>query len=349
MKVLMQNKREGYDIENVEQPIVGDNQILIKIVLSGICTNDIRDYYGENNYSLPRIGGHEYSGEIVEIGKNVDYEKFKLGDHVVSYIIPYCGECDFCLRGETNLCEKWQSSEIFYNDHGVSGFKGFSQYIAIDSKYVLKYPKQIGYETSIFTEPLGCVINSIHQANNLLPGDDVVVIGGGVMGMLHVMLLNQMGYNVILCEIDKNRLEDGLRFGAKYSVNSGNNNYVDKIFELTNGKGAAAVFNTTAISKIAEESIKLARQNGTVVMFSSIHPNKPILVDANYIHKSQINVTGANSPSLESFYEAINILSKKIIDVDSLLTKVYSYKEADEAIKFANSLNSYKVAINMQE
>lgn len=350
MKAIVQRESGSLKVEEVETPSLEKNQILMKVHRSGICTNDIRDYTGENKYSFPRIGGHEYSGEIVEIGEAVDKSHFSIGDHVVSYIIPYCGECYYCHRGDTNLCKEWATSEIFYNEGGISGFKGFSEYVAVDSKDVFKYSKDIPYNISVFTEPLACVVNSVHQAKNMMIGDDVLVIGGGTMGMLHIMLLKNMGYRVILSEPNEQRREDALKiFGAHIVIDPVAEKLGQRIAEITEGYGVSAVFNTTGIPAIAEESVGLLSSGGSVIMFSSMHPNDPINVDAGKIHTAQTVITGANSPTLQSYSETVSLLSKKIIDPTPLLSYEISYENIQEAMEKALSLDTYKIIIKMAE
>lgn len=184
----------------------------------------------------------------------------------------------------------------------------------------------------------------------MMIGDDVLVIGGGTMGMLHIMLLKNMGYRVILSEPNKQRREDALDiFGAHIVIDPTTEKLEQRIVEITDGYGVSAVFNTTGIPAIAEESVGLLSSGGSVIMFSSMHPNDPISVDAGKIHTAQTVITGANSPTLQSYSETVSLLSKKIIDPTPLLSYEISYENVEEAMEKALGLDTYKIIIKMAE
>lgn len=340
--VLVGNKKIG--IKEIETPKPKENEVLLKIRASGICTNDIRDYKGESNYTLPRIGGHEYSGEIVELGKNVDKNQFSIGQHAVSYIIPACGECYYCHSGQENLCEKVPLSKTFYNSEGISGYCGFAEYITINTKDLYILPKEVSFEIAAFAEPIACVMNSLDHAK-IEMGDDVVIIGGGVMGLLHVILSKMRGARVILSEPNEKRRELAKKYGCDITFDPFEKEPLEYVKEITSGRGAKIVFNTTAISTVAEQAISMTSPGGKCLMFSSIHPNKPINLDAGLIHSKEKIITGSVSPTIQSFNKTVEILSKNLIDPTDLIHKIYPYTEAIEAFEEASKPDTLKTII----
>ena len=188
MKAIVLNRPKDFSIKEIATPSIAEDEVLIRIKTSGICTNDVRDFNGDCNYSYPRIGGHEYCGVIEELGSEVKKKgMFKKGQKVVRYIIENCGECYYCKRGDENICEEHQRSAVFHNPEGLSGYGGFAEYAAAKADDLYVYSEDTPFEKMVFTEPLACVVNSMDRSVIGL-GDDVLVIVGGTMGLLHVLL-----------------------------------------------------------------------------------------------------------------------------------------------------------------
>ena len=199
MKAIVLNQPKNFAVKEIELPELKEDEVLIRIKDSGICTNDVRDFNGDCSYSYPRIGGHEYCGVIEELGNGVNEKRYSKGQKVVQYIIDDCKECFFCKHGEENICEEHPKSKIFTNPDGLSGYGGFAEFVVAKAEDLFVYPDSTTFEKMAFTEPLACVVNSITRTN-IQFGDDVAVIGGGTMGMLHVMLARLKGARVILSE-----------------------------------------------------------------------------------------------------------------------------------------------------
>lgn len=347
MKAIVLVEPKKIELQHIDKPKMKEHDILVKIKSNGLCTNDIRDYVGNTKYTYPRIGGHEFSGEVVDIGQAVPDSFFNIGDHVVKYIIPSCGVCSYCKTNRENLCIHVSTSETFQNERGVSGFKGMAEYMAIDYRLLYKYPKNISYEESSFTEPLACVINSVERANIEL-GQDVVVIGAGVMGLLHVMLLKNKGVRVIVSEPNSERRDLARKLGAQHTFSPLEDNPLETLTEITEGKLGDVVFNTNENPNVAKQAMDFTGVGGSTYMFSSIHPNELVPTDIGAIHSLEKVVTGTVSPTTKSFYQAVQLISKKIINVNVLIDKVFGYKESVEAYEYAMKPESFKTIINFE-
>ncbi|SEO78160.1 zinc-dependent alcohol dehydrogenase [Propionispora vibrioides] len=344
MKALVLVGAQNIEIRELATPSPGTGEILLRIRASGICANDIRDYKGNNPYSLPRVGGHEYCGEIVALGDKVDKNQFSIGQHAVSYIIPACRECSYCRQGRENLCEKAPVSKTFYSKDGISGFGGYAQYIAIDTRDVYVLPEDIPFEIGAFTEPLACVLNSIGHGKIEI-GDLVVVIGGGVMGLLHIKLAKLRGAKVILSEPDMKRRNLAQMYGCDIAFDPREKDPVDYVKELTGHRGAEVVFNTTAIPAVAEQAIRMTSAAGRCILFSSMHPNTPLQVDGGRIHSQETVITGSVSPTVYSFQQAVKVIAEKMIDFTPLIHKVYPYTSATEAFEEASRPDTLKTIL----
>lgn len=164
------------------------------------------------------------------------------------------------------------------------------------------------------------------------------------MGLLHVIGAKMSGARVILSEPDAARAEMAKRFGADIVLDPTKANVVEEVKRITGG-GANAVFNTTPIAALASQAIEMTGMMGRMVQYSSMHPDKPVEVSPNYIHNTEIIITGSKSPSIKAFDTAARILSKKIVDLTPLLSESYSMEEADTAFERALSPETYRVMI----
>lgn len=348
MKAIILKKPGDFAIEEIEKPEPAADEVLIHIYASGICTNDMRDFRGECNYTYPRIGGHEYCGVIEKMGAAVDPHYFAVGQKVVPYIIDDCKSCYFCKRGEENICEGLPHTKTFQNPDGLSGYCGFAEYITAKAEDLFVYPADTPFEAMAFTEPLACVVNSVTRAHLRL-GDDVLVIGGGTMGMLHVLLAQKEGARVILSEPRADRRQKALELGAAYAFDPTTEDLPQKIAELTDGRGADVVFNTTAIPALAKTAVELTAPGGTVIMFSSIHPNKPVEVDMGKVHSFQKTITGSVSPTISAYHQAVLLIGKKILSPLPLLEEIFPYEEFGKAMETAMRPDTYKVMLKFGE
>lgn len=348
MKAIVETGVKQLEIQELPTPVIEKDEVLMKVRANGLCTNDIRDYLGDTVYSFPRIGGHEFSGEVVEVGSAVNPAHFQVGDHVVKYIIPACGECHYCKIGRENLCIEVASSSTFQNPEGISGFMGMAQYIAVKSKDLYKYPKEVPFTHSAFTEPLACVVNSVERAK-ILFGQDVLVIGGGVMGLMHVMLAKLQGARVIVSELNEERRKLAEQLGADITFDPTAGDAVAFVKEQTEGRGADVVFNTTAIPAIAQQAMDFTATGGQTFMFSSLHPNDPVPTNMGAVHSYEKVITGTVSPTIRTFYRSVQLIAKGLVDITPLLDKTFDYTDAVDAFEYALRPETLKTIITFDE
>ena len=348
MQAIILNKPGDFTIREIPTPVIKEDEVLIQIKASGICTNDVRDFKGECNYTYPRIGGHEYCGVIAAMGSAVNKERFHIGDKVVQYIIDDCKECYYCKHGDANICEEHPKSRIFQNPDGLSGYGGFAEYVTAKSEDLFVYPAETSYEKMAFTEPMACVVNSLDRVT-IKFGDDVVVIGGGTMGLLHVLLAKKKGARVILSEPMEERRRKALALGCDDVIDPMKSDAAAQVKALTEGRGGMVVFNTTAVPAIAAQAVEMTAPTGTCVMFSSIHPNTPVPVDMGAIHSYQKTITGAVSPTVSSFHQAVELIGKGLVDPTIFTEKKFDYREFGDAIAMASRPDTYKVILTFGE
>lgn len=344
MRACVLEKPGVVSCQAIEQPEPKEGEVLLRVLTAAICVNDVRDYQGNDKVSYPRIGGHEYCAVVEKIGEGVNTNLIHVGDHVIHYVIDDCGICDDCKHGHENICGEFVKGKSYQNPNGYSGFFGFSDYTLAKADRLYVYPKETNSHVAALCEPLACVLNSI-QRTPIQMGDDVLIIGGGVMGLLHVMCAKKQGARVIISEVDEKRRQFALELGADVAMNPLDKDPIEQIRQLTNGKKADVVFNTTAIPAVAKQAIEMTAKSGQCNMFSSIHPNEPILVDAGRLHSQEISVTGTQNGTKKTFKQAIDCISKGILDLRPLISKVYSPEQIDQALNDAMLPTTYKVLV----
>lgn len=223
---------------------------------------------------------------------------------------------------------------------------GLGEYITIKLEDAYLLDDKLSVEEAVFAEPLGCVVNSLMQARIEI-GDDVAIIGGGVMGMLHVLCSKLSGARVILSEPDEKRAEIAKKLGADIVINPNAQDPVEAVKKLTGGRGAEAVFNTTPISALVEQGFKMTAPSGRFVQYSSMHPDTPVSMSPNWLHNNQPVLTGTKSPNIKAFNTSVNLLNKGLVNVKPLLSEVYDMNEADKAFERALSPETFRVMIRL--
>lgn len=313
-------------------------QVLVKVDSCAICTLEQRVYKGIMQ-RYPFAGGHESAGIVEAVGEDV--KSVKPGDKVAMRMLTSCGECYYCRSGHENQCVI--SFKAAVHD-GFPGPGGFAEYMLVDAKCIYKLADDIDLTHAALTEPLACCIHSVNSANIKL-GEDVVVIGVGIMGALHIQLAKLRGAHVIACEVDEARLEVAKKMGADVVINSKKENAIEKVKALTDGRGADVVFCTVALSNVAADSIAMAGKLARVVMYSSFHPDNPIQLSVNKIHSSEMIVTGSVNPNNADFQTSTRLLSYKLIDVSHLISDVVSFDNINKAFEEAIDPSTYRIIV----
>ena len=329
-------------IDEVPIPEPGPRQALIKVKACAICTWEQRMYSGEENY-YPLAGGHEVAGELVAVGKQV-FSDAKIGDRVVFSGLTRCGYCDSCRSGLDGICDNARKP---LRETDVPGPAGLSEYVLVEDYQLYKGANDVSFEELCLTEPVACVTRSVRSAK-LERTDNVIVVGAGIMGVLHVLLAKQAGARVIVSEPDAKRAEFAKQIGADAIIDPIKESFVDRAKELTNGRGADAIFNAVSIAAAVEQSLLAAAKGGRVMVYASIHPRgTKIAVDPNMFHSNEVVLTGTVSQDKEDFLIATRMVAEKIIDVKPFISKVVPFSQLEEGIQAAMTPETYRVVVTM--
>lgn len=334
------------EVWELERPVFKPNEVLVRLKASAICTWEQRVFIGENKVQFPFIGGHEQAGEIVEVGSEVD-PSWKIGDRVVVGLLTACGECYYCKRGEEGSCENF-NYERKVGGLPISGMGGFSEYLAVPVRNLFKFNKQLSFEKAALTEPLSCVVHSVETAD-IQFGENVLIIGAGIMGVFHALLARLKGARVIISEPNEERrnLLNQLRFHETF--NPLEQDPLDTIFSLTENRGADVIFNTTAIPELAEQSIQFAATFGRIILYSSYHPDKPVHFSPTYVHKKLLKIIGTANSNTNDFIKALKLIESGIIDPELLISGFTEFEHIQEGLEKAIRPDSYRIVIQLNK
>ena len=338
MKVAMFYGPENVRLEERDTPQIKDGEVLVKIKAALTCGTDVKTYRrGHKLLPPPSPFGHEYAGDIVKVGKAV--EGFEEGMRVVAGNSAPCGHCFYCKRGRESLCEN-----LFF----VWG--AFAEYIAVPERIVkknlLEIPDHIHYEEAALTEPLACVIHGVEESN-IKMGDTVVINGAGPIGLFFTALVKQKGAQVIQTDLVDDRLKVAERLGADHIINagSGEEETIQKVKALTDGRGADVGIEAVGYPQIWENTIKMTRKGGTATLFGGCEKGTEITVDTSLLHYNELTLKGVFHHTPHYIRTALNLISWGAIDTKTFITEKMPLSEIDEALQKILHQKGVKIAL----
>ncbi len=324
-------------IEDLPKPRISTDEILVKVIASGICGSDVMEWYRVKK--APRILGHEISGEIEEVGKNVN--QYKVGDRVfVSHHVP-CNECRYCRAGFHTVCDTLKSTNF---DPG-----GFAQFIRVPEINVrfgtFILPDEVSFDQGTFIEPLGCVIRGQRFAD-VKKGHTVLVIGSGISGLLHIQLAKAKGAaKVIATDIDEYRLDAAKRFGADVVINA-NDDVPAIVKEANDGRLADVVIVCTAALEAFDQAFKSVDRAGILLLFAPTAPETRVPLPLFDIYFKGVKIVFSYAAVTQDIEEAIDLLKNKEINVNDMITHRFGLSNIQKGFDLvARADKSIKVII----
>ena len=344
MKVVVLEEVGRVAVREVPIPEPLGGEILIRIEYCLLCTWEQRLFSGASKMTFPFIAGHEVAGVVAAIPSSTT-TGFLVGDPVTVKTLDSCGHCEACYRGDDNLCTG-KAKKRFYD--GIPSSGGLAQYISLPVSRVYALPdKSIDRRLAAFAEPLACCIHSVEMAN-ITFGEDVVIVGAGIMGQLHVALAQKRGARVMVVEPDAERARLALKMGAAHVINPLECDAQSEIRRLTNGNGAHVVFITTTQTVLAQEYILALTKKGRIIYYGSFHPDGDIAVNPNMVHYSERVITGSYSPTSRCFWIASRMIGYDIIDMRPFLSAEFSLKDVQEAFVQSQDKKNFRVLIDFR-
>ena len=328
-------------VEDVPKPSVGPGEVLVKVKAAAICGTDLRIYRGTKKIKTPRIIGHEFAGEIVELGEDV--EGFSVGDRVTVYPVIACGKCYACMMGRPNICVSRPT--IGYEYDG-----GFAEYVKIPKEAVsygaiIKLPDRISYEEAAITEPLAACLNGISRLD-VKHGDHVWVAGAGPIGLMHVQLARLAGASLIfVSEVNEFRAGKAKELGADVVINPQREDVYQRIMSETGGKGADRIIVDAGVPKLIEDSLKCARKGARVVIFAGCPEGSKITIDPNWIHYREIELTGSSASTPYLHRKAVELVNNGRVDLKSLITHKLKLEDVVKGLEMKEMVEGLKTLV----
>ena len=327
-------------IEELLKPKIGPGELLVKVMACGICGSDVMEWYRIKK--APRVLGHEMTGEIVEVGKNVKI--FKVGDRVfVSHHVP-CNECSYCQNGHHTVCETLHNTNF---DPG--GFSEFIRVPKINVKFgTFLLPDEISFEDGTFIEPLGCIIRGQRRAN-VKKGNTVLVLGSGISGLLHIQLARFLGAKrIIATDINEYRMNAAKKFGAD-EVISAKEDVPTRVKELNKGRLVDRVIVCTGVMPAINQALKSVDSGGIVLFFAPTNPGVNITLPFNEFWDKQVILTSTYAAAPEDIREAIELIRSHKVNVHDMITHRLNLSEITKGFQLVtDAKESIKVIIEPQ-
>ena len=337
MKVSMWYNNNNIRLEEIPTPSPGPGEMLVKVIACGICGSDVVEWY-----RLPRaplVQGHEVGVEVMKIGDGIS--KYKKGDKL--FIAPKvpCLKCSYCLKGHYPQCTEVKDR--------LPG--GFAEYILVPKELVTKgcylLPDKVTYDQSTFIEPLACVVRAQRLAS-ISEGDIVLILGSGMSGLLNIKLARHKKCTIVATDLNKRRLELAKSFGADYILNAASN-IKEELLNVI-GKKADVVIVTTSALQAIKQAWETVDMGGTVVLFTVPGPEKDVIVPVNDFWRKEIRILTSYYCGPPDIEESINLIEKREITVDELITHRLPLKDTDKGFKMVlDGTDSLKVIIRPHE
>lgn len=272
-------------VEEVDIPRIGDHQVLVRVRAVGVCGSDPGRVMKKGTYSYPMTIGHEFAGEVVEVGSKVT--ACKPGDRVtVAPLIP-CGTCDYCKVGKFNLCEHYS-----YYGSRVDG--AMAEYVAVEECDVLLLPEGLDFESGACTDPVAIALHAMRQGD-MKAGKSVAILGVGPIGLFALQWAKVMGAReVFAIDIFDEKLTIAKNLGADYTVNAKKEDPVTFVIEKTHGAGVECVVEIAGSKITQEQGLRMAKKEGTVV-FCGISYDDLVIPAATLdgILRKELRIVGA--------------------------------------------------------
>lgn len=308
-------------LENIHLPKLEPHDVLVKVKACGICRTDVKIKNGlmdSRIIKLPHIMGHEIAGIVEEIGENV--VNIKTGQRVVVYFYETCQNCRYCLEGRENLCSDIKRAGFEYNG-------GFAEYVKIPENNVVLLEDGISFEEAAV---LPCAVatpyHAITKLSNMQPGEAVLIVGVGGLGVHAIQIAKALGGRVIACDLDENRLEAALKYGADVALNAGSNDLASKINDFTDGYGADICLDLVGSPLSFDWALKSTRNGGRYCLVGYA-PKQSLTIDTVSYHQNEWQLIGCRASTKQDLMDVVSLTQKGLIK--SVIDEVYPIEDVN--------------------
>jgi len=312
-------------LSEVPDPRMGPRDVIIRVVANGLCATDLKISGGlVPTVPLPHIPGHEAAGEVVEVGAEVP--GLQKGDRVTVYPTEGCGFCDYCRKGMENYCVTAPRTGF-----EISG--GFSEYMRVSGRNAVKISPDVPWEeAAIIPDAIASVYHALTQRARIQPGETVVIVGIGGLGIHAMQMAKIMGARVIAADVVPDKLQGAEQFSPDVIVNSRVENLPERVKELTNGLGADVVVEGVggeAVAAVLPDSVASLKLGGRLVILGYNY-GIPLAVDTADLIYGQWSILGTSASNLQDVVEVVKLVEQG--QLKPVVSQTYPLQDVEQAL-----------------
>ncbi len=338
--VKYDNLANATELREVPVPEIGPNDVLVEVAYVGICGTDPHMHRNTVlfDFNCPFILGHEFAGTIIEAGKQVS--KFKVADRVTSEThADYCGKCVLCRTNNYHICRE-RKGFGFHLDGA------FTKYVKVPERILHRVPDGVSLKAASLTEPFCVAYKSVICNSKVNPGDTVVVIGPGPIGLLCMKMAQFSGASQIIAvgtKGDDNRLELSKEFGATITINSSKQDALSKIKSLGDGYGADLIVDTAGVTETLKLSMDAVRPNGQITKIG--WGPKPVNLSLDPLIAKSVTLRGHFSHTWDVWEKCLTMMGSGQIDLERLVTHELPIDKWEEGFELVENKEAVKVVL----
>jgi L-iditol 2-dehydrogenase len=339
--VVKYGKGKGLvEIREVPEPKMKEDEVLIEVKAVSVCGSDLHIYHDAHPYWPPVILGHEFSGVIAEVGKEV--KGWEIGDRIVSETrTGSCGICYMCQSGFPQVCEQKRPYGI-----GING--AYTKYVAGPARLLHRLPDNIPFEVGAVIEPTAICVTSILERSRLQAGESLVITGPGPIGLISLAIVKAAGAGLV--GITGTSSDEGIRFekarelGADFMIVVDKENPVQKVLEMTNGLGVDILIETSGSGKAIYQAFEMVRRLGRICAIGiSGKEEVPIPYDRGIFKALRYDF--CFSSSWTAWEKTIGLISKGVLPIEKIITHQLPLEKWEEAFRLLENLQAAKVIL----
>ncbi len=319
-------------LETVPVPKIGPGEMLVRVHSCGVCGTDLKKI-STGSHSAPRIFGHETSGVVAAVGEGVT--KYKSGDRVVVFHHIPCRECFYCRSKTFAQCETYKKVGCTAGFEPSGG--GFAEYVRVMEWIVehgtVRIPDGVSFEQACFVEPVNTCMKGI-EVLHLQPGETVLTIGQGPIGIMLSVLAKRTGTRLITSDLYPERLKIGASFGLERTIEASRQNVIERVRELTEGRGADAVILAVGGNGLIRTAMDAARPGGRVLLFAQTQHGEAV-IDPAAVCVEEKTLVGSYSASVDLQEESIRFVMNRDMNFERLVSHRFPLRQCTEAIELA--------------
>jgi L-iditol 2-dehydrogenase len=319
-------------LETVPVPKIGPGEMLVKVHSCGVCGTDLKKI-STGSHSAPRIFGHETSGVVAALGEGV--QGYRPGDRVVVFHHIPCRQCFYCRNKTFAQCATYKKVGCTAGFEASGG--GFAEYVRVMDWIVqhgtVRIPDDVSFEQACFVEPVNTCMKGI-EALRLRGGETVLAIGQGPIGIILSVLAKRAGASVITSDLYPERLRIGSRFGLDLTIDASQTDVVERVRELTEGRGADAVILAVGGNSLIRTAMEAARPGGRVLLFAQTQHGEAV-IDPAAICVDEKTLVGSYSASVDLQEESVRFVMSREMDLDRLVSHRFPLAQSAQALNLA--------------